>query len=1248
MSRRFHSGLKRPNLTADRPVPVGTPTRRKSLFNPEDAFDKALADHKVGRLEEAEAAYRQILDADPKHADALYFLGRLRMGEGSLAEARDLMVRSLAQSVGHATRHNNLGTVHQSLGDLQAAVHSFRRAVEIESDLVEAHLNLGAALQALRDLKGAERSYRRVIELQPDYYPAFNNLATVLRDLGEHKAAETAAMRAVELAPNEAKAHNNLGTIRHERGDNAGAFNCFKAAIACDPNYAEAYNNLGNVFRDQNQQDAAEASFRKALQLNPNSGDAHNNLGSIYQRRGKLDEAEACFERALEIDPDYPPVLANLGTVHHRRNQQDRAMAYFRRALEIDPDFPDAHFNVSEVLLLAGEELAAGWREHEWRWRKREFVGQWRDFPSPAWDGSDLAGKTVVVWGEQGIGEEILYASMVPDLFERGARVVFECEPRLVPLCRRSFPQATVVARETPPVPETQDPSVDCHTPAGNLGRWLRPHVDDFPKRRAFLSADAGFAERLREKYRKEGDGPIVGVSWFSRNPEMGWDKTIDLADWAPLLTVPGATFVDLQYGDTSAQRRRFEEETGVHIIHDDEVDQLKDLDAFAAQVAAMDLVVSISNMTVHMAGALGVPTWVLLSAVPLWRWFSGRDDSPWYRSVRLFRQRESGSWSSVIEAVRGELEDWARQQTRGKFSKSDDKNPAVPPFQLLHDGPPEGEPSGREVKALVREVLGSYKSRNSRDALDGCSRILSIDPEDKNVLAIAAAAAMEVGEFDAGRRFAAELIRLAPQQANGHLLAAHAMLSAGETQEAEKSYGRAAVVDPSSVEAFVGLGASRIRLGRLDEALDALDRALVVQPGSVEARFNRGKALFELGRLDDAKAAFEMVLRDKPGHAKSLLVLGEIDQIQGRIDEAAKRFRQAVDQAPESAKANLAVVRTKRVERADDPDVVRMLGLISRPEASVMDRVHLSFALAKAFEDLGDVDRAFEHLDQANRLHRGTFSYDIEGVEDFAARLARVFDMDFLRHNGWRGYPGDETIFIVGMPRSGSTLVEQLLAGHSKTCALGEAGGLEAAIRGSPLGGAGDAFPESLRSTDDGTINAIAERFSQEMQAQAEGRGRAINKTPMHFLYIGFIALALPNTRIIHCRRDPRDVCYSCYRQFFSDTGPGFTYDFDELARYHGLYRRLMKHWHRVLPDRILDVDYEQVVEDLEGEARRIVAFCDLPWQESCLDFHTVEGNVKTASNLQVRQPLYGTAVGRWRPYERHLKPLFDLLGQE
>ena len=198
----------------------------------------------------------------------------------------------------------------------------------------------------------------------------------------------------------------------------------------------------------------------------------------------------------------------------------------------------------------------------------------------------------------------------------------------------------------------------------GDLGFWLRPERDGFPSRKNYLRADVKRRDILRTSYLDGSESILIGLSWFSRNPEMGWEKSIDLKDWLPLLEVPGVTFVDLQYGDTFAQRETLQKQTGIEIIHDETVDQLADLDAFAAQVAAMDMVVSISNTTAHMAGALGVPTWVLLSEVPLWRWFQDRTDSPWYPSVQLFRQRRSGGWPEVMGEVAAALREWLATKT--------------------------------------------------------------------------------------------------------------------------------------------------------------------------------------------------------------------------------------------------------------------------------------------------------------------------------------------------------------------------------------------------------------------------------------------------------------------------------------------------------------------------------------------------------------------------------------------------------
>lgn len=626
----------------------------------EQAFADALASHREGRRAAAEKGYRALLADRPEHSDALYFLGRLLAESGQAAEAVQLVEKSLRIAPDQPVRANNLGTIYQGLGDLDQAAHWFEAAVGSDAGQVEARFNLATVRQVQGRTKEAEAGYREVIERAPDFAAAYVNLGMLLRLLGRLDEAAEIAAKAVALEPGSAKAQNNLGVVQHERFELMAAFQCFKKAVELDPDYADAYNNMGSVFRDEKQNDGAMACYRKAIALNPDHGDAHNNLGSILQRNGDYDQAEACFSRALAINPNFPPALANMGTIRHRMNRQADAMALFRRALDIDPNYAEAHFNISEVLLLTEADLEPGWREHRWRWRKREFLNQWRDFGVPVWDGADPSGKTIAVWGEQGIGEEIMYAGMIPDLVDAGAHVVLECEPRLVPLFARSFAGVDCIARTLGP--PAYDGALDFHIPTGDLGLTYRKRLDGFPKRPAYLEADAEQRETLRRRYRGKDDGPVVGLSWFSSNPEIGWEKSIDLEDWRPLLEVPGIRFVDLQYGDTRETRARFEDATGIEILHDDAVDQLADLDAFAAQVAAMDLIVSISNTTVHMAGALGVPCWVLLSEVPLWRWFQGREDSPWYPSLRLFRQRHAGSWAEIVAAAAAALRAWTAE----------------------------------------------------------------------------------------------------------------------------------------------------------------------------------------------------------------------------------------------------------------------------------------------------------------------------------------------------------------------------------------------------------------------------------------------------------------------------------------------------------------------------------------------------------------------------------------------------------
>ncbi|NQU56254.1 MAG: tetratricopeptide repeat protein [Rhodospirillales bacterium] len=473
---------------------------------------------------------------------------------------------------------------------------------------------------------------------------------------GRLAKAEKAYRKAIAINGDFFEAHVNLGVVLQAQEKLEGAEKSFARAIALNDSVPEIHYALGTVLSDLGRAADAAASHQRALDLNPVYVEALNGLAIALEKQGNAEGAVLTFERALDLNPGFAEAQNNLGNLYHRQGQPGDAIAAFRRAIAINPDYAEAHRNLSQALLLGGN-LAEGWAEYQWRWRCRDFPSEKRAFPYALWAGEDLDRKTLLVWGEQGVGDEVHFAGQIPDLLDAGANVVVECEQRLVPLFQRSFPDATCVARKTPPDPATQQ-GIDFHIPSGDLGRWLRPDMDAFPDRAAYLVAEQDRVRKLKGQYRAGTKDLLIGVAWTSKNPEIGADKSMALSDWKPLASVPGVRFIDLQYGDTAAERTAFEKQTDIAIHRDDGIDQLADLDAFAAQISAMDLVISVSNTTVHFSGALGVPTWVLLNRVPLSCWMQDREDCPWHPSVRLFRQSEAGQWGDVIGRVKDALQE--------------------------------------------------------------------------------------------------------------------------------------------------------------------------------------------------------------------------------------------------------------------------------------------------------------------------------------------------------------------------------------------------------------------------------------------------------------------------------------------------------------------------------------------------------------------------------------------------------------
>ncbi|MGB6921358.1 MAG: sulfotransferase, partial [Methylovirgula sp.] len=409
----------------------------------------------------------------------------------------------------------------------------------------------------------------------------------------------------------------------------------------------------------------------------------------------------------------------------------------------------------------------------------------------------------------------------------------------------------------------------------------------------------------------------------------------------------------------------------------------------------------------------------------------------------------------------------------------------------------------------------------------------------------------------------------------------------------------------------------------------------------------NRGIALYELKRLEEALVSYEKAIALKPDFADVYNNTGYVLQELGRLDEARAAFLKAIDINPMSAGAYFNLAGSKKFAPGD-PHLAAMQQLAAKPEGlSETDHIQLDFALGKAYADLEDHRRSFEHLLAANARKRATISYDEKAVLALFDRIETTFTGELIAAKSCAGDPSERPIFVLGMPRSGTTLVEQILASHPMVHGAGE---LETftevvlTVRGPD--GRTIPYPEFAPALDRPALTGIGARYLSAVNECAPKGERVTDKMPSNYYFAGLIHLALPNARIIHTVRNPVDTCISCFSKLFSGAH-NHTYDLGELGRYYKRYERLMAHWRRVLPDaRILDVRYEDVVLNLEAEARRIISYCGLPWNDRCLAFHETDRPVRTASATQVRQPIYKRAVGRWHDYEEFLGPLLTALG--
>jgi tetratricopeptide (TPR) repeat protein len=549
-------------------------------------------------------------------------------------------------------------------------------------------------------------------------------------------------------------------------------------------------------------------------------------------------------------------------------------------------------------------------------------------------------------------------------------------------------------------------------------------------------------------------------------------------------------------------------------------------------------------------------------------------------------------------------------------------------------------------VDALINLGLMQSKVGDNAGALAAYKRALAIHPQCALAHSNMSAVLRQLGQGEDAITHCETALALAPGYADAWNNRGNALVDLKRPLDALASYDRAIALRPKRAESHLGRGNALRQLLRHDEAHAAYNRALVLEPDNPQTLCSVGVVLMDMDRLDEAEAKLRRAIKVDPNFAAAYNNLGLILKERGRLGDARFAIEQAIHLSPNNTSYydNLGAVRSFA---AADHYVAALEGLAENAAAlRSEDRIHLHFALAKAYEDGGRYEGAFRHLLAGNELKRRQVTYDEAVTLARLARTRQLFSRDFIASRQGAGEPATMPVFVVGMPRSGTSLIEQILASHPEVFGAGELGLFEQTVDavGNMLPGA-LRFPELASGLSSQHFRTIGARFCEALKRGAPTASRIVDKMPANFLFVGLIHLSLPNAAIIHAIRDPIDTCLSCFSTHFS-RGQAHTYDLAELGRYYRHYQALMAHWQCVLPPRrIIDVHYEKLVGDLEGVSRRIVAHCGLAWDARCLDFHRTERLVRTASAVQVRQPIYKSSVGRWRRYENFLAPLVSAL---
>ena len=582
-------------------------------------LNKLLSHYQKREFNDAEKIAKSLIKEHPKHEYAWKILAGVYEQTKRFSESLKANQLALEIAPRDPEVHLCLGNNFNKLGNLESAVSSYKKAIALKPDYLQAHYNLGFILEKMKRFDESESSYRQVIILKPDFAQGYNSLSLILKELGQLDEAIINFKKAVALKPDYSNAYFNLGVTLREIGKKKEALENFQKAVALQPNDVRAINVLGVAFVELGQQEEAVENFKKAIFLEPDYVDAYNNLGNALKELGRLEESIDSFKKTIELKPNYAEAYNNFG-----------------RALMLKNNFKEAF------------ELM------EWRFQLEELNFIPLDTNKPRWDGHN--NQKVFLLKEQGVGDLIMFSSMISELNANVDKVIVECDHRIVPLFERSFPKNISYITDRSKV---SDSEYDSYIPIGSLSLHYRKNLIDFKQKSAgWIYAEEEKVQSIRKLLTKNKSKKIIGISWKTESLINNSSyRNIELTTLVKTLQNLDIEFVNLQYGDVSAEIKNLELEQGIKVQEIPNIDLFNDIDGLASIISSCDHVISIDNLTPHLAGALGVSTKLLLPRVADERWGIETNKSYLYDSIDIYRQAAHGDWSKPLVKMAKDLE---------------------------------------------------------------------------------------------------------------------------------------------------------------------------------------------------------------------------------------------------------------------------------------------------------------------------------------------------------------------------------------------------------------------------------------------------------------------------------------------------------------------------------------------------------------------------------------------------------------